>query len=73
MKYVVLNAPTESLGEIVELLPGIKSPTVFPLADSGWSAVHSLVEENQFWEVLESLKAAGAQGILVVPIEKIIR
>jgi ATP phosphoribosyltransferase len=71
-KYILLNAPNEKLSEIVSLLPGMKSPTVLPLADPGWSSVHSVLNENDFWEIIEQLKEAGAQGILVVPIEKMI-
>lgn len=71
-KYVLLNAPNESLQKIISLLPGMKSPTVLPLADSGWSSVHSVLPEDEFWEKIEALRAAGAQGILVVPIEKMI-
>ncbi len=71
-KYILLNAPNEKLSEIIDLLPGMKSPTVLPLADPGWSSVHSVLNENEFWEIIEQLKAAGAQGILVVPIEKMI-
>lgn len=71
-KYVLLNAPNDRLEEIIALLPGMKSPTVLPLAESGWSSVHSVLHEDEFWEKIEALKAAGAQGILVVPIEKMI-
>ena len=71
-KYILLNAPNNKLGEIIGLLPGMKSPTVLPLAESGWSSVHSVLNENEFWDIIEKLKAAGAQGILVVPIEKMI-
>jgi len=71
-KYILLNAPNERLNDIIALLPGIKSPTVLPLALPGWSSLHSVIEENQFWEVIEQLKLAGAEGILVVPIEKMI-
>jgi len=71
-KYILLNAPNEQLQEIISLLPGMKSPTVLPLAEPGWSSVHSVVNENDFWEIIEKLKGAGAQGILVVPIEKMI-
>jgi len=71
-KYILLNAPNEKLTEIISLLPGMKSPTVLPLAIEGWSSVHSVLSENEFWEIIEKLKAAGAQGILVVPIEKMI-
>ncbi|HUH33087.1 MAG TPA: ATP phosphoribosyltransferase [Daejeonella sp.] len=71
-KYVVLNVPKNNLGEIVKLLPGVKSPTVVPLADEGWVAIHTVIEERDFWEKINLLKAAGAQGIVVMPIEKII-
>lgn len=71
-KYILLNAPNDNLDAICKLLPGMKSPTVLPLADEGWSSVHSVVDENDFWEIIENLKANGAQGILVVPIEKMI-
>ena len=71
-KYVLLNAPNDKLAEIISLLPGMKSPTVLPLAESGWSSVHSVLSEATFWEIIEKLKEAGAQGILVVPIEKMI-
>jgi ATP phosphoribosyltransferase len=71
-KYILLNAPNEKLKEIIGLLPGMKSPTVLPLAEEGWSSVHSVLDENDFWNIIEQLKAAGAQGILVVPIEKMI-
>lgn len=71
-KYIVLNAPNKKLDTICNILPGIKSPTIIPLAEKGWSSVHSVVEENQFWEIIEKLKDNGAQGILVVPIEKMI-
>lgn len=71
-KYVLLNAPNEKIPEIIQLLPGMKSPTILPLAESGWSSVHSVLSEDTFWEIIEQLKNAGAQGILVVPIEKMI-
>jgi ATP phosphoribosyltransferase len=71
-KYVLLNAPNHNLDKIIQLLPGMKSPSVLPLAESGWSSVHSVLNENDFWEIIEKLKEAGAQGILVVPIEKMI-
>jgi ATP phosphoribosyltransferase len=71
-KYVLLNAPNDRLEEIVSLLPGMKSPTVLPLAESGWSSVHSVLSEEEFWDRIEKLKDAGAQGILVVPIEKMV-
>ncbi len=71
-KYVLLNAPNHSLDKIIGLLPGMKSPTVLPLAEEGWSSVHSVLNEDEFWEKIEALKNAGAQGILVVLIEKMI-
>jgi len=71
-KYILLNAPNDKLDEIIALLPGMKSPTVLPLADKGWSSVHSVLSETEFWHIIEKLKQAGAQGILVVPIEKMI-
>lgn len=71
-KYVVLNVAKENLQKIVDLLPGVKSPTVVPLFDENWVAVHSVIAEYDFWEKINSLKAAGAEGIVVMPIEKII-
>ena len=71
-KYILLNAPNEKLTEIIKLLPGIKSPTVLPLAESGWSSVHSVIGENDFWERVENLLDAGAEGILVLSIDQMI-
>jgi ATP phosphoribosyltransferase len=71
-KYILLNAPNDKLEKIISLLPGMKSPTVLPLAETGWSSVHSALNEDEFWDKIEALKAAGAEGILVVPIEKMI-
>ncbi len=71
-KYVLLNAPNANLEKIISLLPGMKSPTVVALATPGWSSVHSVIAESDFWEIIEKLKLAGAEGILVVPIEKMI-
>jgi ATP phosphoribosyltransferase len=71
-KYILLNAPNKNLDAICKILPGMKSPTIIPLLDKGWSSVHSVVNENQFWEIIDKLKALDAQGILVVPIEKMI-
>ena len=71
-KYVVLNVAKTNLQNVVDLLPGVKSPTVVPLFEEGWVAVHSVIAEQDFWEKINSLKAAGAQGIVVMPIEKII-
>jgi ATP phosphoribosyltransferase len=71
-KYVLLNAPNDKLDIICKILPGMKSPTILPLAEKGWSSVHSVISEEKFWDIIEQLKANGAQGILVVPIEKMI-
>jgi ATP phosphoribosyltransferase len=71
-KYILLNAPNEKLNDIFSLLPGIKSPTVLPLAQQGWSSVHSVIEEKRFWEIIGKLKLLGAEGILIIPIEKMI-
>lgn len=71
-KYVLMNAPIGKLKEIIEVLPGMKSPTVLPLAQEGWSAVHTVLDEKRFWEIIGKLKALGAEGILVLPIEKMI-
>lgn len=71
-KYILLNAPDHQLKNIAAVLPGIKSPTIVPLVEKGWSSVQSVVDENDFWEVIEKLKAYEAEGILVVPIEKMI-
>ena len=71
-KYILLNAPNESIPHIKSLLPGMKAPSILPLAEAGWSSVHSVVNEDDFWEIIEKLREAGAQGILVVPIEKMI-
>lgn len=71
-KYVLMNAPKEKLEEIVAVLPGMKSPTVMPLAQEGWCSVHTVLDEKRFWEIIGKLKALGAEGILVLPIEKMI-
>ena len=71
-KYVLMNIPTDKLGEIIEVLPGMKSPTVMPLAQEGWSSVHTVLDQKCFWKIIEKLKALGAEGILVLPIEKMI-
>ena len=71
-KYVIMNAPNDTIESIVSVLPGMKSPTVVPLAIEGWSAIHSVLNEEKFWDIIDDLKKAGAQGILVVPIEKMI-
>lgn len=71
-RYVMMNAPKDSLDKIVALLPGVKSPTIMPLAQEGWCSVHTVLEEDSFWDIIGKLKALGAQGILVLPIEKMI-
>ena len=71
-KYILLNAPNNAVAAISELLPGMKSPTVLPLQETGWSSIHSVVREDDFWEVIDKLRGLGAEGILVVPIEKMI-
>lgn len=71
-KYILLNAPNDALSKIIDVLPGMKSPTILPLAMNGWSSLHSVVNEDDFWNVIEQLKGLGAQGILVIPIEKMI-
>lgn len=71
-KYILLNAPNDKIQDIINVLPGMKSPTVLPLAQEGWSSVHSVISKNAFWDVIDELKAKGAQGILVCPIEKMV-
>ena len=71
-KYVLLNAPNNKLDKILEVLPGMRSPTVLPLAEEGWSSVHTVISKNDFWEMIDELKANGAEGILVCPIEKMV-
>jgi ATP phosphoribosyltransferase len=71
-KYILLNAPNEKLDDIINILPGMKSPTVLPLAEQGWSSVHSVIHKNEFWEIIDELKAKGAQGILVCPIDNMV-
>ena len=71
-KYILLNAPNDAIEKIIDILPGMKSPTVMPLANEGWSSVHSVIKEDDFWQIIEELRGAGAEGILVVPIEKMI-
>lgn len=71
-KYVLLNAPDDKLDEIISVLPGMRSPTVLPLAEEGWSSVHSVISKNEFWEIIDELKLKGAEGILVCPIEKMV-
>ena len=71
-KYVLMNAPTNKVNEITSILPGVKSPTIMPLATNGWSSIHTVLDEKCFWEIIGQLKSLGAEGILVLPIEKMI-
>jgi ATP phosphoribosyltransferase len=71
-KYILLNAPNDKIEAITKLLPGMRSPTILPLAEKGWSSVHTVINEERFWEVIDQLKETGAEGILVVPIEKMV-
>ena len=71
-KYILLNAPNDKLDEIIRVIPGMKSPTIMPLAETGWSSVHSVIRDSEFWEIIGKLESIGAQGILVIPIEKMI-
>lgn len=71
-KYILMNAPKDKVEDIIQILPGMKSPTVMPLADAAWSSIHTVIEEKQFWSIIDQLRTAGAEGILVVPIEKMI-
>lgn len=71
-KYILLNSPNNQLEKIIQILPGMNSPTILPLAKEGWSSLHSVIGEDKFWDVIDELKQAGAEGILVVPIEKMI-
>jgi ATP phosphoribosyltransferase len=71
-RYVLLNAPNEKIEEIISIIPGMKSPTILPLTEKGWSSLHSVIKQNEFWDVIDKLKQAGAEGILVCPIEKMV-
>lgn len=71
-KYVLMNAPTDKVKDIIAVLPGIKSPTIMPLATEGWSSIHTVLDQKRFWEIIGQLKSLGAEGILVLPIEKMI-
>ncbi|MDX1603269.1 MAG: ATP phosphoribosyltransferase [Salinimicrobium sediminis] len=71
-KYILMNVPNEKMEQVIKLLPGMKSPTVLPLAEKGWSSLHTVISEERFWEVIDELKQNGAEGILVVPIEKMV-
>jgi ATP phosphoribosyltransferase len=68
-----MNVPDVAIAEVLKILPGMKSPTILPLAEKGWSSLHSVITEDQFWDKIDALKEAGAEGILVVPIEKMVR
>jgi ATP phosphoribosyltransferase len=72
-KYILLNAPNSAIESICAILPGMKSPTVLPLVNEGWSSLHSVIQEDDYWNRIEQLKALGAEGILIIPIEKMIR
>lgn len=67
-----MNVPNNKIGNIISVLPGMRSPTVLPLAEEGWSSIHTVIEKNKFWEVIDELKKNGAEGLLVVPIEKMV-
>jgi len=71
-KYILMNVPNENIEEVISILPGMRSPTVLPLAEKGWSSIHTVIEKNKFWEVIDELQALGAEGILVAPIEKMV-
>jgi ATP phosphoribosyltransferase len=71
-KYILLNAPNDKVQDIIKILPGMKAPTLLPLSQEGWSSLHSVIKEQDFWEVIDQLKSCGAEGILVAPIEKMI-
>ncbi len=71
-KYILMNAPNEKIKDIINILPGMRSPTVLPLAEEGWSSIHTVIEKNKFWDVIDELKIMGAEGILVIPIEKMV-
>lgn len=71
-KYLLMNVPTDKVAEVAAMLPGMRSPTVLPLAEEGWSSVHTVIDETRFWEIIDGLRGAGAEGILIVPIDKMI-
>ncbi len=71
-KYVLMNVPNSKIDKVIKILPGMRSPTVLPLSEKGWSSIHTVIEKNKFWEVIDELKNSGAEGILVVPIEKMV-
>ena len=71
-KYILLNVPNSKIDSVSKILPVLKSPTVIPLAEEGWSSIHSVIDDNRFWEVIDELKQAGAQDILIIPIDKMV-
>ena len=71
-RYILMNVPNDKIDKVIEILPGMRSPTVLPLAEEGWSSIHTVIEKNKFWEVIDELKVMGAEGLLVVPIEKMV-
>ena len=71
-KYILMNVPTNKINEVSNILPVLKSPTILPLAQEGWSSLHSVIDEDKFWDVIDELKDAGAEGILIVPITKMV-
>jgi len=71
-KYILMNVPNQNIDKVIKILPGMRSPTVLPLAEKGWSSIHTVIEKNKFWEVIDELKELGAEGILVAPIEKMV-
>lgn len=71
-KYILMNVPNQNIKAVTNILPVLKSPTILPLAEEGWSSLHSVIDENQFWEVIDALKTAGAEDILIVPIDKMV-
>lgn len=70
--YILMNVPNNTIDQVIDILPGMRSPTVLPLAEKGWSSIHTVIEKNKFWEIIDELKALGAEGILVAPIEKMV-
>jgi ATP phosphoribosyltransferase len=71
-RYILMNVPNEKVDQVISLLPGMRSPTVLPLAEKGWSSIHTVIEKDKFWTVIDELKRMGAEGLLVVPIEKMV-
>ena len=71
-RYILMNVPNDKIEKVIELLPGMRSPTVLPLAEKGWSSIHTVIDKNKFWDVIDELKRQGAEGLLVVPIEKMV-